>query len=477
MIVFGHSLRKSNMKRILSLSVICVCISSAFAQEDKPITVKLTVRPAQPPTPALKALLMPELPDMTSGNALTKYYKAFSTEWWANIQRQDAKWYERRDAAQEAPLNNMPKEFEFVKGWSMLREVDEGARRDHCDWEMLPTLKRDGFMTLLPDVQSMRNFASFLALRARYELADGDIEKALYTLQTGFALARHLSEGPTLIYFLVGVAVSQVMVKQLDELIQHPKAPNLYWALARLPRPFSSLARPLQGEEIAMSNFLPEIDELRKGPVPLEQAQIILDRFIQRCQQFGADGSNRYVFTAQALATYPNAKAALIAAGRPKEEVEAMPVPQVFLLHSIQTFLEARDDLLKWMVLPFAEGHAGMEQAERQFRSRYERGASLNVLLQLLPAVQKVYIANLRCDRRFAILRAVEAVRLYAANHDGQLPKGWNDITEVPVPLDPATEKPFEYTVKDNHVTILAPKAPGAPASSSAFLYELTFTR
>ena len=26
-----------------------------------------------------------------------------------------------------------PKEFEFVKGWSMLREVDEGARRDHCD--------------------------------------------------------------------------------------------------------------------------------------------------------------------------------------------------------------------------------------------------------------------------------------------------------------------------------------------------------
>jgi hypothetical protein len=465
------------MKRILSLSVLCVCISSAFAQEDKPITIKLTVRPAQPPTPALKALLMPELPEMTSGNALTKYYKAFSTEWWGNIQRQDAKWYERREAAQEAPLNKMPKEFEFVKGWSMLREVDEGARRDHCDWEMLPTLKRDGFMTLLPDVQSMRNIAAFLALRARYELADGDIDKALYTLQTGFAMAKHLSEGPTLIYLLVGVAVSQAMAKQLDELVQHPKAPNLYWALARLPRPFSTLARPLQGEEIAMMNFLPEYEDLRKGPIPLEQAQIILDRFIQRCQLFGADGADRFMFTAQALATYPKAKATLIAAGRPPQEVEAMPVPQVFLLHSMETFLEARDDLFKWMVLPFAEGHAGVRQAERQFSTRFEQGASLNVLLQLLPAVQKVYDANLRCDRRFAILRAVEAVRLYAANHGGQLPKAWGDITEVPIPLDPATDKPFEYTVKDNLVTILAPKAPGALASNTSFLYELTFTR
>ncbi|HLW67295.1 MAG TPA: hypothetical protein VKS79_18415 [Gemmataceae bacterium] len=465
------------MKRALSAFLALLCTTSLFAQEDKPITVKLTVRPAQPPTPALKALLMPELPDMTSGNALTKYYKAFSTEWWGNIQRQDAKWYEKRDQAAEAPLDKLPKDFEFVKDWKMLREVDEGARRDHCDWEMLGVLKRDGFGALLPDVQSMRNIAAFLALRARYELADGDVDKALYTLQTGFAMARHVSEGPTLIYLLVGVAISQVMAKQLDEVIQHPKAPNLYWALARLPRPFTSMARPLQGEEIAMTSFLPEYDELRKGPIPLEQAQIIVDRFIHRCQLIGVDGANRYVFTAQALATYPKAKAALIAAGRPKEEVEAMPVPQVFLLHAMEEFREARDDLFKWMVLPFAEGQAAVKQAERQFKKRFEQGASLNVLLQMLPAVEKVYIANLRCDRRFAILRAVEAVRLYAANHNGHLPKGWNDVTEVPVPLDPATDKLFEYTVNGNKVSIFAPKAPGALASSSAFLYELTFPR
>jgi len=184
------------------------------------------------------------------------------------------------------------------------------------------------------------------------------------------------------------------------------------------------------------------------------------------------------MFTAQALATYPKGKEALIAAGRRREEVEAMPVPQVFLLYTMNEFLRMRDDVFKWMVLPFAEGHQGLAQANRELKRRMEQGASLNILLQLLlPAVEKVYIANLRSDRRFAVLRAVEAVRLYAANHDGQLPKSWEDITEVPVPLDPATNKPFEYSVKDNFVTIFAPNAPGAPASSSAFLYELTFVK
>jgi len=465
------------MKRMLTCCFLLFLAGAALAQEDKPITVKLTVKPALPPTPALKALLFPELPEMTSGNALTKYYRAFSLEWWGNIQRQDQKWYERRDAALDAPLDKLPPEFGFVNGWKMLREVDEGARRDHCDWEMLPILKRDGFYTLLPDVQSFRNIATFLALRARYELADGDVDKALYTLQTGFAMAKQIGEGPTLIHMLVGVAISQVLVKQLDELIQHPKAPNVYWALARLPRPFIDMHRPLQGEVVASINILPEVDELRKGPLPLEQVQGIMDRFAQRCKELGLDNTDRVLMTAQALAVYPKAKAAQIAKGRPQDEVEAMPVPQVILLQMMEEFSIYRDDVFKWMLLPFAEGQSGMAAAEKDLKRRMEQGSMLTMMLAVVPAVQKVYMANLRCDRRFNILRAVEAIRLHAAMHDGQLPKSWSDITEVPVPNDPATNKPFEYTVKDNHVTIFAPKAPGGLASNSAFLYELTFVK
>src|SRR5437763_3474664 len=141
------------------------------------LTFELAVHPALPPTPALKYSLLPDATDQTAGNALTKYYKAFSLEWWGNIQRQDFKWHEAASKALEAPLDKMPPEYAFVKDWRMLHEVDRGARMDHCDWEMLPRLKEDGIATLLPDVQSMRSFGQFLALRARYELAAGEIDK------------------------------------------------------------------------------------------------------------------------------------------------------------------------------------------------------------------------------------------------------------------------------------------------------------
>jgi hypothetical protein len=38
---------------------------------------------------------------------------------------------------------------------------------------------------------------------------------------------------------------------------------------------------------------------------------------------------------------------------------------------------------------------------------------------------------------------------MYAAGHDGQLPKALDEITTVPVPLNPATGKTFVYRVQD----------------------------
>ena len=43
-------------------------------------------------------------------------------------------------------------------------------------------------------------------------------------------------------------------------------------------------------------------------------------------------------------------------------------------------------------------------------------------------------------------MRHVEALRLYAAEHDGKLPAKLSDIS-VPLPIDPVTGKPFVYAV------------------------------
>ena len=84
---------------------------------------------------------------------------------------------------------------------------------------------------------------TLLTLRIRYELAEGRPDKAARTLQIGFAMARHVAEEPTLISALVGMAFAGLMENRLEEFVQQPDAPNLYWSLTDLPRPFIDLRK------------------------------------------------------------------------------------------------------------------------------------------------------------------------------------------------------------------------------------------
>src|SRR5947207_14017496 len=94
----------------------------------------------------------------------------------------------------------------------------------------------------------------------------------------------------------------------------------------------------------------------------------------------------------------------------------------------------------------------------------------------LLPAVNKVYERATQLELRLTALRVVEAIRLYAAAHDGKLPTALADVTEVPVPDDPATGKPFAYAARGDSATLTAPPLdrlkPGH--ALNIFTYELT---
>src|SRR5207244_2759675 len=93
---------------------------------------------------------------------------------------------------------------------------------------------------------------------------------------------------------------------------------------------------------------------------------------------------------------------------------------------------------------------------------------------QYLPAISAAITAELRLDRRVTILRVVEALRMDAAAHDGALPEALNQITDVPVPDDPATGKPFEYHRAGNSATLSGPQAGLPPPWPS---YRITIRR
>jgi hypothetical protein len=72
----------------------------------------------------------------------------------------------------------------------------------------------------------------------------------------------------------------------------------------------------------------------------------------------------------------------------------------------------------------------------------------------------------------------VEAVRMFAAAHDGKLPASLNDIKDVPIPVDPQSGKAFEYKVEDNVVTLFAPTPPGeAPYVGNTRRFVVTFRK
>jgi hypothetical protein len=57
----------------------------------------------------------------------------------------------------------------------------------------------------------------------------------------------------------------------------------------------------------------------------------------------------------------------------------------------------------------------------------------------------KVYLLMNRLSRHIAVLQCVEAIRLYASSHDSKFPETLSDVTDIKIPVDPVTKKPFSY--------------------------------
>jgi hypothetical protein len=474
------------MSRGLAVLVCLVAVGPAGAQPPPLKPIELTLHPAAPPTPALKYRLVPELRDLTPGNGLVLYYRAFSPEWMHHRKPEMAKainqWLDN-------PKQQPGKELRWIENYKALQEIDLGARRQFCDWEMADRLRKDGIAFLLPDIQAFRGFGNLLAIRIRFEIADGHYDKAAHSLQTGFRLARDLGEGPTLIQALVGIAIGAMMLNQVDEWVQTPGSPNLYWSLTNLPHPFVSLRRPMEGERMVVDSLLPGLREIladpKGAPLAPQQLQGQFEKMGSALAMEGAmEGTggiweNRALYAPAVAKAYPGAKRFLLAQGWSAEQVEAMTMLQAVLMHQVYTYDRLYDEMMKWEGLPYWEMRAGLERSEKLLKQAKAAGEASAVLATLLlPAVQKVFFAQARLERKIAALRCVEALRLYAAAHDGKLPAALSDITEVPVPLDPVTGKAFDYKAEGDKATLsAAPPAGEQPGPGNALRYELTMAR
>jgi hypothetical protein len=460
---------------VLTSNVLAQNQEASRTNSESPWAVdrSLSVSPQGEPSPVLSFRLLPPDSALREGNAVPIYLRL-------EHEQSDARITQREDipkAWNALPISELPlREIrDFLRNERYFtRQLELGARRRVAEWNY--TLEEPNPIgLLLPDVQSMRNYGPIVVLQARAALAEKDYAAAGHHLQTGFAFSRHVGEGPTLIHGMIAMRIASQCADTVGDFIEQADSPNLYWALTALPRPLIDLTPGLAFEYQAAEKQFPILTDLEHER-SAEQWAIELKNFRQQLRDLDTERKKLQHpewFPQGSAPDDPPANSPDLGEARkfvagmkhlPADQVNSMPPAQVLLLYIAGTFREDRDDWHKAVSLPYAKaGPLFRAAAKRLGEARVTEGHILARIF--LPALDRVIARQNLLDRQIAALRVVEAIRIYAAAHDGKLPDELRDVGKVPVPDDPGTGRPFEFH-RDGDAAVLVSQIPGEPPDS-----------
>jgi hypothetical protein len=463
--------------------------SPTAAPTDQPETVHFILHPAESPYAALRYRLANSGLEKTPGNAAPNYMRA-ALVWFDSpeVQAVDAQATPNASSKLDdwlaMPLDELAKNESaqaFFNSrptghWDMLALA---ARREQCDWDL--PLREFNYATLIPELKKMRDLGRLVAFKARVEISRGQFDKAIDTLNTGLAMARHAAQAPTLVNALVGIKLAHLMLDQAELLIQQPHCPNLYWSLTALPDPLIDIGLGMGFERDFLYLYMPELRDIRTAVHTEAEWDQLLLQVANKFTKAMSDVVNQPVTSAEslgvgayfAITAYPKAKAELQRAGYTPFQIKDMPVSQAILTAEVELYEHESDNIHKWFFVDGPSALQGLANAEQELK---DLGQSKQEIIPfaslLLPALSKVKSVQIELDRQVAALRCVEALRLYAAQHNGQLPKQWSDIKEAPVPNDPSTGKPFIYSGGGEAASLSSLAPLGRPASEG-FRWEI----
>lgn len=458
------------MNKFIALKV---CLLSAFfasaAPNGKEHAVLLDVQPAAAPVPALKYQLLPEVAEMNPGNAFPAYLKCFGEQHLFFFSKESQ---EEREKLLKCPLTDIKPGSLKDYGRSALKQADHAARLEYCDWNILPQIREQGYMLLLPEIQQLRTLANALVVRFRGQVVDKDFDGAVYTLKTLFALGRHLGEHPTIITGLVGAAIVQVALNSLEEMIQQPGAPNLYWALTQLPAQIVDYRKGVSADR--------SITEATFGHLMDKQRAWSADDLALATKKFKEIGSflelsaeergaaDQWIRDRLKDADWQTAaKKTLTEASYPADVVGKYPPEQVIFYYLYSKGRVHHDEAVKWMGVPYWQAESALLELRKEPMNIEEK-----LTRQMIFAVEKVKGSHTRLEQRVALLRVVEAIRLDAAKNGGKLPDKLSDLS-VPAPIDPATGRAFSYKLDGMTATVEGKAISTLTSGTVKYSYEI----
>ncbi|HZZ45224.1 MAG TPA: hypothetical protein VFE58_19965 [Tepidisphaeraceae bacterium] len=431
---------------ITSLLFLLATAAPTFAAPDETV-VHLTISPAAQPDPALKYTLIPQPVDQIPGPAAPVYYNAmFVLSEYVNYQDKQRHLADVVDAALDTPISSLkPGDFSTVTNQpGAIDLLTQASLRDHADWSN--TVRQQGFEALLPNLSHFRSVASFLSLRARVQLAQHDLPGCLQSTRLLFSLANHLREDSVLVQSLVGTAIAdQGLNHILQDYVQTPDAPNLYWALAALPKPFFDMQEAMSWEKVAIRSSIAPLRNGRSPDLlgPCEWEQVTRD-FLRFSSGGSSNPSQQVNTTVMAIVLFPKSKQQLLDHGYTPESLNSMPAPQIIGMALLQNFDHWSDEAAKCSALPFYQAFPLLHQLNEHLNA-VKALDPVNPVYAIFPAFDRAYLSLAKLDRHIALIQTVEALRNYAAAHSTTLPSSLDELTETPAPLDPLTGKSFDY--------------------------------
>ena len=269
MVTFKYEEMTSAGRLIKYVSVcfilLFLTIVPADAQRSAQGPVRLTIYPAKAGEIEEKYQLMVNPEDQIDADAVSLYEKATKLIPKDFDQEQIREWL-------NLPVAQFPQqqaEETLQKYLEPLKLVVRAARCKDCNW---PQWKPGDEPV---DLNGYRKLAFILELWARLEISQGGYEGAIIAIRTGFGMAKHLGQAPTIVQGLVGIAVGAIMCKELEQYAQGQDSPNLYQMLADMPRPLVDVEKAIEIEKKVILDLPP--DDIRQGQTA-EQKEAAFDR-------------------------------------------------------------------------------------------------------------------------------------------------------------------------------------------------------
>jgi len=445
------------------------------AKADSIRVVQLTLHPAPEPEYALQYRFDTPYIDQRPGNGALLYETAVSLlgqigEDWQEVQEKVDQWNKADPAT--LPMDEVRKTIARFE--PAIHYLDLAGRCEECTWNF--PIREEGLRCILPNLTGYRTLLRVLSLKTRVAMADGAIPDAIETLRIGLSMARDMGKGPTMIQALVGVGMASRMFEEVERLVQRPDAPNLYWALTSLPRPLVDMRRALEMERAMIYAELPQLRTIETRAFSEGELADIWKRMLS----IGSDGELGAAAAAAAVAgamrIYPEAKADLERRGKGRKEIEAMPVSQVLLIYQVHRFRRLVDAAAKWNYVPYWQAGDRYRQVEETFFSGElvdKEGPAGWAFWAMFPNLRGVGFLQTRLERDIAMLRCVEALRIYAAGHQGRLPQSLDEVTEVPIPIDPLRGHGFQYRLTGDKAVLESPPPAGHEERRGGVRYEI----